>query len=188
MAILYRVLPYLDTAKAGKPGHPLYLPPARGSNRVDNPGRYQVLYLGDDPAGAVAEAFGSFSRWNRGLFRGTPSLGGKHAGLVSYELDDSAALCDLDDAYALVELGLRPSEVVTRNRLVTQAWALTLYETGSYAGVRWWSYDDPRWGSVGLWDDRQLTVADITVLDDLAHPAFVEAAAVLCRLIEPDLM
>jgi hypothetical protein len=185
MAILYRVLPYLDTAKAGEPGHPLYLPPARGNNRVDNPGHYQVLYLGDAPAGAIAEAFGSFSRWNRGLFRGTPSLSRSVRALVSYELENGAAICDLDDAYALVELGLRPSEVVTRNRIVTQAWALKLYETGSYVGVRWWSYYDPRWGSVGLWDSRRLTVADLVVLDDLAHPALVEAATVLCRAIEP---
>jgi hypothetical protein len=185
MATFYRVLPYLDTARAGEPGHPLYLPPSRGSNRVDNPGHYQVLYLADAPAGAVAEAFGSFSRWNRGLFRGTPSLSRSVRALVSYELDEGVAVCDLDDADALVEWGLRPSEVVTRNRAVTQSWALKLYETGRYAGVRWWSYYDPRWGSVGLWDSRPLTVVDVAVLEDLLHPAMVEAAAVLCRILEP---
>ncbi|HST46219.1 RES family NAD+ phosphorylase [Jatrophihabitans sp.] len=185
MVTFYRVLPYLDTARAGEPGHPLYLSSARGSNRVDNPGHYQVLYLADAPAGALAEAFGSFSRWNRGLFRGTPSLSRSVRALVTYELDEGAAICDLDDAYTLVELGLRPSEVVTRNRAVTQSWALKLYEAGRYAGVRWWSYYDPRWGSIGLWDSRLLTVVEVAVLDDLMHPAMVEAAAVLCRILEP---
>jgi RES domain len=188
MTILHRVLPYLATARTGEPGHPLYLPPARGGNRVDNPGRYQVLYLGDAPAGAVAEAFGSFSRWNRGLFRGAPSLPGSVRALVSYELPEDTAVCNLDDAHALAEWGLRPSEVVTRNRAVTQAWALKLYEAGSHAGVRWWSYYDSRWGSVGLWDSRPLTVVDLAVLDDVAHPALVEAASVLCRIVTPDAM
>jgi hypothetical protein len=185
MTTLYRVLPYLRAAAADELGHPLYRPPSRGNNRVDNPGHYQTLYLGDDPAGAMAEAFGTFSRWNRGLFRGTPALTGSVRALVSYELADAAAVCDLDNADTLVDLGLRPSQVVTRDRNVAQAWALKLYEGGSYVGVRWWSYYDPCWGSYGLWDTRLLTVTGIEILDDVAHPAFVEAARVLCRLIEP---
>jgi hypothetical protein len=50
--------------------------PGFGSNRVDNPGRYDTLYVGDTTAGAVAEAFGWAPRWNVGMLRGTPSLPG----------------------------------------------------------------------------------------------------------------
>jgi len=183
MATLYRVLPYLDTARRGEPGHPLTRPLSRG-NRVDNPDHYLTLALGDHPATAMAEAFGTFSRWNRGLFRGAPALPRSVRALVRYELDDAAAVCDLDDADTLVAVGLRPSQVISRDRTVSQAWALTLYETGSYVGVRWWSYYDPRWGSYALWDVRALRVVDIEVLHEVTHPAFVEAADVLCRLIE----
>jgi hypothetical protein len=104
--------------------------------------------------------------------------------LVRYELAGAAAVCDLDDADTLAGLGLRPSQVVTRDRNVTQAWALKLYEVGGHVGVRWWSCYDPRWGSYAFWDTSSLRVAEIEVLTEVTHPAFVEAAGVLCRLVE----
>jgi RES domain. len=180
---LYRVLPYLATARAGEPGHPLHLPPSTGASRLDNPGRYEVLYLGDSPAGAIAEAFGWSPVWTVGLFRGSPSLPGSVRALAHYVLDDEqAALCDLDDAARLVELGLRPSHVVTRDRTVTQHWAAAIFERDEFAGVRWWSYYDPRWGSIGMWDLAALALADVRVLDDIDQPEVVQAADVLARL------
>ena len=183
MPTLYRVLPYLDTAAAGAPGHPLYVPPSTGANRIDNPGAYDPLYFGDDPRCAVAEAFGWAPRWNAGLLRGTPSLPGTVRALVSFDLADDAAVADLDDAARLVELGLRPSRVVTRDRTVTQAWANELFLAGTFAGVRWWSYYDPEWGSVGLWDAAALAVTDVEELT-VRHPAFTDAAAAIVRVIE----
>jgi len=180
---LYRVLPYLAAANAGEPGHPLYVPVSTGANRIDNPDAYDTLYLGDDPLCAVAEAFGWASRWNAGLLRGTPALGGSVRALVSYDLDDDAAVCDLDDSDRLVDLGLRPSRVVTRDRSTTQAWARDLFDTGEFAGVRWWSYYHPDWGSVGLWDAAALAVAEVSVLTT-DHPLFVAAAAEIVRVIE----
>lgn len=180
---LYRVVPYLDTADEGEPGHPLYVPTSTGANRIDNPGVYDALYLGDEPACAVAEAFGWAPRWNAGLLRGTPSLPGSVRALVSYELDEGSAVCDLDDADRLAELGLRPSRVVTRERTVTQAWARDLFDAGEFVGVRWWSYYNPDWGSVGLWDIAALTVTDIVVLT-IHHSSFVAAAAEVIRVIE----
>lgn len=183
MPSLYRVVSYLDAADAGAPGHPLYVPVSTGANRIDNPDVYDTLYLGDDPLCAVAEAFGWASRWNAGLLRGTPALPGSVRALVSYDVDDETALCDLDDADRLVDLGLRPSRVVTRNRNTTQAWARELFDTDEFAGVRWWSYHNPDWGSVGLWDTAALTIADIFVLS-ADHPVFVAAAAEIVRIIE----
>jgi hypothetical protein len=180
---LYRVLPYLDAANAGEPGHPLHVPVSTGANRVDNPDAYDTLYLGDDPLCAVAEAFGWASRWSAGLLRGTPALPGSVRALVSYDLDNDTAVCDLDDADRLADLGLRPSRVVTRDRNTTQAWARELFDTGEFAGVRWWSHYNPDWGSVALWDTAALNVANVSVLG-ADHPVFVAAAAEIVRVIE----
>src|SRR5450756_1261968 len=76
MVALFRVLPYLASARAGEPGHPLYVPPSTGAGRVDNPGRYGVLYVGDAAAGAVAEAFGWMPEWSALMLRGRPALAG----------------------------------------------------------------------------------------------------------------
>lgn len=183
MAALFRVLPYLDSAAPGEPGHPLYVPAATGANRIDNPGVFDPLYLGDDPRCAVAEAFGWAPRWSAGLLRGTPTLPGSVRALATFDLPAAAAVCNLDDAERLVALGLRPSRVVTRDRATTQAWALELFESGAYAGARWWSYYDPDWGSVGLWDTSALAVTDVAVLT-VDHPAFSAAAEALVRIIE----
>jgi hypothetical protein len=48
--------------------------------------------------------------------------------------------------------------------------------------VRWWSYYDPCWGSIGLWELSGLTVRSVEVLHDLDQPAVVEAADVLNRV------
>ncbi|MBN9608439.1 MAG: hypothetical protein BGO26_19615 [Actinobacteria bacterium 69-20] len=183
MTTYYRVLPYLPAATDGEPGHPMFVPTSTGANRVDNPGAYDVLYLGDSPQCAVAEAFGWAPRWNAGLLRGSPALPGSVRALVAYDLGGHAAVCDLDDADRLASLGLRPPRVVTRDREVTQAWARELFEGGQYAGVRWWSYYNPDWGSVGLWDSAALHVTDVVTLT-VDHPAFVAAAAEIIRIIE----
>jgi hypothetical protein len=165
------------------PGHPLFVPASTGVGRVDNPGQYDVLYLGDSAAGAMAEAFGWAQTWNASLFRGIPAMTGSVRALATYELDDvDAAVCDLDDARRLVDLGLRPSQVVTRDRVVTQRWSADIYASARFAGVRWWSYYDPRWGSYGLWDVSSLSVTSVTVLDDIEQPDFVAAAEVLNRI------
>jgi len=180
MVALFRVLPYLASARAGEPGHPLYVSPSTGAGRVDNPGRYGVLYVGDAAAGAVAEAFGWMPEWSALMLRGRPALAGSVHALTRYELADDAGVCDLDDASRLVDLGLRPSQVVTRERAVTQAWALALFEQGAFAGVRWWSYYDPRWGSHGLWDTARLRPVDVERLT-ITHAAVLEAAEALVR-------
>lgn len=163
-----------------EPGHPLYVYPRQGRGRVDDPDHeYLVLYVGLDPAGCVAEAFGDFMVWTPALLEPTPALPGASRALVEYEVDVS--LCDLDDAARLVELGLRPSDVVTDDRPVTQRWARRLYETGAFDGASWWSRRDPRWTSCGVWNFRDARVEDVTVLYHLDHPAVVEAAGVLLR-------
>ncbi len=155
------------------------MPRPTGAGRIDSPGSYSVLYLSSAPAGAVAEAFGGVPLWTAAMLE-TPSLERGRRALASYELPDRAGVLDLDDPDALKRLGLRPSDIVTRDRAVTQRWALAAYREHRWIGVRWWSYYDPRWYSYGLWDRRHLTVTGVEPLS-LDHPAVVDAATVLRR-------
>jgi hypothetical protein len=139
------------------------------------------MYLSDAPAGAVAEAFGTLARWTSGMFE-RPDLPGSVRALGSYEISEEVAVFDLDDAGALQTLGLRPSQVVTRDRSVTQRWALGIHELGSWAGVRWWSYYDPRWYCCAIWEIDALTLRSGGVHPlHLQDPAVKEASEVLGR-------
>jgi hypothetical protein len=93
-----------------------------------------VLYASGEPAGAVAEAFASFSRWGDFLLEHPR---GARRVLIAIDVPDELTLLDLDDARALVRRRLRPSEVVTRDRPTTQAWARRIWEEAQWAGVRW---------------------------------------------------
>jgi hypothetical protein len=176
---LYRVFPWLPDARAGEPGHPRFVPGA-GAGRVDNPEHYRTLYLSDGPGGACAEAFDFVATWAQDMLRGAPAIPGSFRALATFVLDDNVEVCDLDDAPRLVELGMRPSEVVTRDRAVTQAWALRVFRQQRWGGVRWWSYHDPRWGSHGIWAVHRLHLDHVEGLT-LDHPAVNEAAEVLNR-------
>lgn len=178
---LYRVLPRLRDAAPGEPGHPLYVPEHQGAGRADNADRYSATYLSSAPPGAVAEAFGNVSAWTSSMLV-RPKLPGSVRALVTYELPDDVPIFDLDDVRSLEQLGLRPSEVVTRDRAVTQRWALAIYEQQRWAGVRWWSYYDPKWYSYALWDitglvPRMDAIRPLTIDD----PAVIEAAETLRR-------
>jgi hypothetical protein len=179
----YRVFPFLPKAAPGEPGGALYMPP-QGGGRLDNPDLFSVLYLGDSAAGAVAEAFGRFPEWPASLFEGSPSLPGSSRALARYHLPETARLCDLDDPDQLRALRLRPSEVVSRDYTLTRAWARRIHEQGRWAGVRWWSYYDPRWASAGLWKTGRLTVEEVRVLRR-DHAAVVEASRTILRRIVP---
>jgi hypothetical protein len=178
---LYRVFPYLASAPADEPGGALYIPP-QGGGRLDNADLYYVLYLSDAAAGAMAEAFGRFPEWTGAILEGSPSLPGSVRALARYRLADKARICDLDDPRRLRALSLRPSDVVSRDYARTRGWARRIYESGAWAGVRWWSYYDPRWASFGLWDRRRLTLAGVEPVG-IDDPAFVEAARTIVRRI-----
>jgi hypothetical protein len=170
------VIPVAAGARRGRPYHPLFVPPATGTARIDNPDRYRVLYLSGSAAGAVAEAFGRFARWGPFLL---DHPAGHRRRVVTYELAEPAAVLDLDDARALLDRRLRPSDVVTRERTVTQRWAAAVHDEARWSGVRWWSYYDPRWSSVGLWATEALTVVEVAEIEGSA--GLEEAAAVLLR-------
>ena len=181
MARYFRCLWYDgDARSADQPGHPLYVYPRQGAGRVDDPEHeYRVLYASDDRAGCVAEVFGDFAVWTADLLDPPPNMPRAYRAIVEYEID--AVVCDLDDPKRLTELGLRPSQVVTNDRRVTQRWARQIHETGQFDGVSWWSRRDARWTSAGLWHYAGATIEDLTVLVDIDEAPIVEAAAVLLR-------
>jgi hypothetical protein len=179
--ILYRVLPFLAKAAPDEPGGALYVP-QQGGGRLDNPELYAVLYLSDAASGAVAEAFGRFPEWSPAILAGSPSLPGSLRAIASYRLPDDAPLCDLDDPEQLRMLRLRPSDVVSRDYERTRAWSRRIYEQRAWVGVRWWSYYDPRWTSVGLWKLSRLSLKDVRPLR-LDDPALIEASRTIARRI-----
>ncbi len=175
---LYRVLYFSESAAPAEPGGVLYIPP-QGSNRIDNPGAYRVLYIGDSPSGVCAEVFyrGRYRmNWSASMLR--PLKNGHRRVLAWYEVPDATPLCDLDDPKELLRRGLRPSHVITRDYSVTQAWALRIYERGGVTGVKWWSYCDARWAVVGLWNQSIITDSGIEELA-LDHPAIAGAARIV---------
>ena len=63
---------------------------------------------------------------------------------------------DLDDARGWYERRLRPTQVIARNRAVTQSWALAVHDKRDdrggrrWAGIRWWSFQRPHWTVIAL--------------------------------------
>ena len=156
--------------------------PPQGGGRLDNPGLYSVLYLSDSPAGAIAEAFGRFPEWSAAILQGSPSLPGSARAIARFHLPDHAAICDLDNPVLLQTLGLRPSEIVSRDYMRSRAWARKIFEMERWLGARWWSYYDSQWASFGLWNRGQLKLKDVMLLR-LDSPAFLEASRTIARRI-----
>lgn len=174
---LFRVFPYVAAARRGHEGSPLWRPTTQGSGRVDNPERYLVLYAADSAVGAIQERYARYSEWSEAMLA-SPSWPEARAALAELEADID--VLDLDDAKALARRSIRPSRIVTRDRSVTQRWALDVFEDDRWAGVRWWSSLDADRGSYGLWSVDGLRVRSATPLD-AKHPAIQEAAETLAR-------
>jgi hypothetical protein len=169
--ILHRCFAWDRRVPPADEGGPLWFPRAyQGDGRHDNPDVYGCLYLTADAVSAVVEQLARF----RGsvlvpqiLLRRRLPLA-----LATLELDDGAALVDLDDPNVLSARGLRPSSVATRQRHVTQPQALALYRGGA-DGIRWWSTFEALWTNVTVFDRvterlrvgalRRLSVGDAAV-------------------------
>lgn len=179
MPTFYRVHAWIPSASLNDNGHPLYVHPgSQGGGRVDNPDHYQVLYIANTAAGAVAEVFADHHTWTPDLLKGPPYLSGSIRALSTIVGDPK--VMELNDPNQLLAIGQRPSRIVTKNRKLTRAWALGAFMQGTHDGVSWWSYHDPDWASIGVWDFSGLTVQSTVPLAE-SLPAFVEARTVLGR-------
>lgn len=181
--LVYRVYPHLDAARPGEPGHPLYEHRPQRGGRADHPD-YYVWYVARQPEAACGETFGNIAQWADSMFE-FPAVPGARRVLGVYDLPDDLRICDLDDPHRLVELGLRPTQVVTRNLAVTSAWAHRIWSENSPAvggrtwqAVQWWSYHRPHWSVLASWERPKLVEHQPL---SLAHPAVIAAATSLNR-------
>jgi RES domain len=182
---VYRVFAFLNAARPGQPGHPLYEHrPQRGS-RIDHPD-YYVWYLSRLAEAACGEAFGNVPIWEPSMLE-FPQLPGARRALGVYRLPDDLRVLDLDDAAQLLRLGLRPTQVVIRNLTVTRAWGHRIWsETEPHTGdrawqaVSWWSYHRPFWSVVASWMRPEFVRVEPL---DLGHPAILDSAKALQRVL-----
>lgn len=178
--IIWRVFPWDPLAAPNEPGGALLFPRSfQGVGRHDNPRRYGCLYGSLHPASGVAEILAQF--------RGEPlreamlSVGHVPLALAQLELPDEAELIDLDEPRVLQRERLRPSEVATRDRDATQAYAERLYDSRpGTAGLRWWSTLESSWINVTLFDRAEPAAGPEKPEPlGLEHPAVTEAAQML---------
>lgn len=180
--LVWRVFPWVDRAAPGEPGHPLHVHPDQGAGRWDNPDRYLALYVAASAEAAVGESFAHLVRWTVDMLP-FPQVPGAVRALGVYRYDEEAhPLLDLDDARALLDRGLRPTDVVVRNRPRTQAIARSVHDEGHWAGIAWWSMHRPQWPLMVFFGTDVVTVED--VVDLPGHPALRDAGAVLAKEVD----
>lgn len=183
--LVYRVFPHLPSARQGQPGHPLYEHRPQRGGRVDHPD-YFVWYVSRHAEAACGESFGNLSFWDDSMFE-FPQVPGARRALGVFTLPDDLRICDLDDPAQLVRLGLRPTQVVTRNLPVTTAWGHRIWSETSadhdpqWQAVSWWSYHRPVWSVLASWERPGLVRVEPL---DLEHPGIVDAATALKRIID----
>ncbi len=179
---VYRLFPYDESAAPNERGGALFVPPG-GRNRIDNPRSYSVLYVAANPEAAIAETFGRLAVWTPETFLHSS---GRSYALAAYEIPDDLAIFNLDDVDALKTIGImRPTNVITRDRAKTQAWAQTIFDIGTYEGASWWSYYRPDWTIIGLWNYGSVRLMG-TAHTVTSSSAVVQAtAAPIVRQIAP---
>jgi RES domain len=179
--VLYRVFPQQVGAGGLDEGGPLFVARSRqGTGRHDNPGSYGALYLARLPESAVAELLRGFlGRIVRDVHLRRPD--GSTYALAMFDDSTVGEVVDLDDPLELVRLGLKPSEVATRDREVTQQMALTIFGEGG-PGLGWWSTIEASWPNVTLFAERavgRLVLAETPVALSIRHPMVLAAAELL---------
>jgi hypothetical protein len=178
--ILWRVFPWDRGARPGEPGGALFFPRAfQAAGRHDNRARYGCLYASQDAAASVAEVLAQFR--GQPLAEGMLDVDGIRLAAATMELPDDTGLIDLDQPRVLQRERLRPSQVATRDRAATQAYAERLFDAHpDAAGLRWWSTLESSWINVTLFDRaaRTLSAGSPEPLG-VDHPAVIEAAELL---------
>ncbi|MBI3493113.1 MAG: RES family NAD+ phosphorylase [Acidobacteria bacterium] len=152
---LFRVFDWDGASLGRSEGGPLCVARSRqGAGRHDSPAQYGAWYCSRLAVSAIAECIqylrghvlrdGDFVRAN-----------GRTKALVMLRLDDALPIVDLDDPAALVRRRLRPSQVATLRRAVTQRIAASVFREGA-GGLSWWSTLDAEWTNVTLFHERAL--------------------------------
>jgi hypothetical protein len=182
--LLWRVFPHDPSARAGEPGHPLYVPTRQGRGRWDNPDRYRIVYLAGTAEGALVETFGDVRTWRPEMLLDT-TLPNARRCLGCFQLDDDQPLCDLDDPVTLSELAVRPSRVVRDNLPYTQGLAGRIHDEGRWVGLSWWSPWHAHLTIHAVWDPGLLRCEEVVAIEP-GLPAFREAVRVLVARVAWD--
>jgi RES domain len=179
--ILHRVFPRDPRAAPTEPGGSLFWPRGlQGYGRHDNPELYACFYASEARMSPVAEALAPF-RGSGEVVPGMLERSGRPLALAALELPDELPLVDLDDPPTLAAEELRPSQVATRRRSLTQAQAARLFQAHEQAaGVRWWSSLESLWINVTLFDRAEsvVTAGELEPLTPESEPVR-EAASLL---------
>jgi len=148
----------------------------QGDGRHDNPDLYGCLYVSEEPVATVVEQLARFvgtSVAGADLVRPAGQLA-----LAAVELAGDGDVVDLDEPRVLVNEDLRPSQVATQARPLSQGYAADLFRRHARAaGIRWWSTFESLWANVTLFDraEADLRLEDVHRLG-LADDVVGEAA------------
>ncbi|MGO2559521.1 RES domain-containing protein [Brachybacterium sp.] len=179
---LYRVHPWVEGVADAEPYGPLFIPPGQGRGRWDNPDLYALRHFAMTPEGAVAETFGSLTRWSIEMFR-VPRNADAVRALSTYELPDETALAQLADPQMLCDFKVEAvTDVIERNTRRTQRLAATIFGLGEWDGISWWSYHHPSIALAITWDSPQVRCVDTRVLD-LDTDTVKDAAELIVRSV-----
>ena len=185
----WRVFPWNAQAPPGAPYTPEFILPAG----VQTGGRFDLgasptLYLAlEDPAHALSEVLQSLRGRRevraghlRRKARGKPGI--FHPLAVVETWVDAVlyrALPDLGNPKTLVRFGIRPDDLASRDRAVTQQISRTLHNERGLPGFRWWSAFKGDWHACVLFLDRigpsEIHYGTPDPLH-LAHPVVLAAA------------
>ena len=176
--LLYRVI-HWDGHSLGRTGvGPLFVPRRhQGAGRHDAPDLYGAWYCTTDPVAAIAERIQPF-RGQSVADSDFQRLGNLTIALVGLQLESAVTLIDLDDPGELATRKVRPSQVATRRRSVTQQLARRLFEEGA-VGFSWWSTLSADWTNVTLFHERavgRVTVASPPLPLTIKMPEVQQAA------------
>ena len=104
--------------------------------------------------------------------------------LATFDAPENTVIYDMNDVDALRTVGItRPTDVVTRDRKTTQAWARAIFQRGGFDGVAWWSFYEPAWQIAGLWRHDRIAVSRTPEVLSVFNTDVLEAAAALVRQI-----
>ncbi len=175
--ILYRCFAWHEGARPTDPDGPLWFPRRfQGDGRHDNPEHFGCLYLADRAVSCIVEQLARFRTQplSPALFRRR----GLPLAVASLVVADDAELIDLDEPSVLSRERLRPSQVATRDRTITQPQARSLHDRRrGAAGLRWWSTYEASWVNVTIFERAApaLRVGEVTRLS-VTHPDVVQAS------------
>jgi RES domain-containing protein len=176
--VLYRVFSLRSDAAPDDHGALSVARERQAAGRHDNPDRFGALYASRSPESAVAERIQAF-RGRELTDEALRRADGRRLALGAIDDDElSDQLVDLDDPRQLARRRLRPSQVATSDRSVTQPIAAALFDEG-IPGFLWWSALEASWANATLFLERAAPMlrldGDPEVLF-LEHPAVIRAA------------